>query len=78
MFHKPKFLVKFISYGEICHKSFCILSAEMFHDVNMIHEIQRLVIAKLAAELAHISSLKLNMSLIVVVLLSTKIVTVIP
>ena len=49
MFHKSKFLAKYISYGENCHKSFCILPDDRFHDVSMVHETQRLVIEKLKA-----------------------------
>ena len=45
--------------GEICHKSFCILSNDELHDVNMVHEIQRLVIENLNAELTLILTLNI-------------------
>ena len=37
-----------------------LLSDHMFNDVNMIHEIQRLVIENLKAELSHISQVFLS------------------
>ena len=44
--------------GEICHKLFCILSDDMMHDVNMIHEIRRLVIGNFKAQFPQISQVK--------------------
>ena len=58
IFHELKFLVKYIYYGEICHKPFCILTDDTLHDVNMAHEIQRLVIGNLNAELPHTSQVE--------------------